>query len=108
LAEPQTLDETLSPAPKPVARPLLAWFLWVRGIKLRPAGKALGVSHQQVSLFCLPFDDERRVIPDPETARRIAEWTERAVPPWTFDDTPGSRAVGLTGVQGLMAEENAR
>lgn len=100
MADTDTLSETpATDLPRREAKPLLAWFLWAHQIKLRPAAAAIGdVSHEQVRLFCLPFDDPKRVVPDGETARRIAAWTKNVVAPWMFDDTPGARAIGLSGV----------
>lgn len=81
------------------ARPLLHAYLSAYGIYLRTAAKEIGdVSHEQVRRFCLPFDDPKRAEPDADLARRIALWTHGAVAPWTFEDTPGARAIGLAGL----------
>lgn len=71
--------------PEPIGRPALALFLWERGVQFRPAGKAIGKSHEYVRLICLPFGDPRRLIPDAETAEKIREWTGGAVAPDSFD-----------------------
>lgn len=71
--------------PEPIGRPPLALFLWERGIQYRPAGLAIGKSHEYVRLICLPFDDPRRIRPDAETAATIETWSGGAVPPASFD-----------------------
>jgi hypothetical protein len=102
LADTGTLATSALPTPRRRrARPLLRAYLTAYEVTLRAAGEALGVSHEQVRLFCLPFDDARRAEPDADVARRIALWTDGAVQPWTFEDTPGSRAIGLAGITGL-------
>ncbi len=76
-------DELMPPAPQ--TRPLFARFLWERNIQYRPAAKAIGKSHEYVRLICLPFEDNRRITPDPATAERIRAWTQGAVPPESFN-----------------------
>lgn len=99
MAHPEiTLAQSRRVAPKAVARPLLAWFAWSRGLGFREVGEAIGVSHEQARLYCRPFGDPKRVTPDDDVARRIAEWSGHVVAPWTFEDTPGARAIGLSGV----------
>lgn len=72
------------PAPKALRRPAWAKWLWERNIQTRPAGEAIGKSHEWVRLSCLPFDDPRRAVPDEATAARIEAYTQGAVPPESF------------------------
>lgn len=74
--------------PAEIARPPLAHFLWSRGIELREAAAAVGRSHTSIANYCRPFDDPRRVAPDPETALRIEAWTRGAVPAASFAPPP--------------------
>lgn len=102
LADTGTLDSPALTQPRRRrARPLLRAYLTAYEVTLRAAGDALGVSHEQVRLYCLPFGDAKRVEPDADVARRIALWTQGTVAPWTFEDTPGARAIGLTGITGV-------
>ena len=61
--------------PKPLERPALAHWLWVRGILLREAGVVLECSYEQVRVICLPFGDENRRVPGEALLERIVEWT---------------------------------
>lgn len=100
MADTATLsDLTARRAPRRRAKPLLAWFIWSHDLNLRSAAEGIGgVSHEQVRLLCLPFGDPKRVEPTPDLAHKIAHWSGGVVAPWTFEDTPGARAIGLSGV----------
>lgn len=71
-------------APPPRPRPRLAAFIFDRGLDLKDVGDAIGCSHEQVRLICLPFGDPKRRVPGAELMERIVLWTNRAVTPSDF------------------------
>ncbi|MFN3584858.1 hypothetical protein [Phenylobacterium sp.] len=84
---------TAAPPPAPQQRPALALWLFERGIDYREAGRALGVSHEIVRLWCLPFGDPDRVEPRKANREKVFAYTRGAVPPDSFTPpTTGARA----------------
>lgn len=69
--------DDLPPEPKPRAR--LAHYLFERRMTSREAGKALGVSYEQVRRVCLPLDDPDWRRPSDKLKQRVAAWTRGAV-----------------------------
>jgi hypothetical protein len=81
-------DVTLSPpprAPRVVARPALAGWMFRRNMDLRAGGKFFGVSHETVRRWGLPFDHPNRLTPDAAERERIDLLTAGEVPPDSFD-----------------------
>lgn len=96
LADDLPLSAPISNARDPVAaRPLFDRWLFENRISNRAAARALGLSHETVRLYCLPFDGARSK-PSDATRAKIEAWTAGGVPGWTFDDTPEARAAFFT------------
>ena len=70
--------------PKPVDRPKLARYMWDRHLLLKQVAAAIGCSHEQVRLMCLPFGDARRRVPVEGLMARIVEWTDGEIRPADF------------------------
>lgn len=67
--------------PSPDRRP--KFWRWYRERDLSPqaVGEAFGRSREWVRLITLPFEDEKRRVPDPEDVQRIHDWTGGEVGP---------------------------
>jgi hypothetical protein len=71
-------------APPEVGRNEFDEFCWRRGVDLRAASKALGVSMETIRLIRLPFSDARRRVPAKDLSTRIYLWTDGQVIPAHF------------------------
>jgi hypothetical protein len=79
-------------APDPIARPLLARWVWERFPTWRDAGEFFEMSGEAVRAACLPFEDKARSVPRPATLERIRHLTGGAVPPESFYPSTASVA----------------
>jgi hypothetical protein len=70
-----------STAPEPTARPLFWRFCRDRDLSMTSVARIFGRSRGWAYLICLPFDDPRRRVPDPEDVAAIHEWSGGVIGP---------------------------
>jgi len=70
--------------PPEIGRNRFDEWCWRRGIELKPAAAALGVSIETIRKIRMPFSDDRRRVPVKELAERIYDYTGGAVVPADF------------------------
>lgn len=70
--------------PPPKKHPKFATLLFARGVDYREAAEALGSSRETIRLICLPFDDDRRRVPNARLMARIRAWTGDEIRPADF------------------------
>ena len=85
----------------PVERPPLALWLWLRGYNWKQAGDLFRCSGEAVRLWCLPYDDPNRRMPDEASLTNIKAGTGGAItaadfyPPHLRQDAPATQPEGV-------------
>ena len=85
-------------SPHPVPRPAFARWIWERRLELKEVAVAIGCSHEQVRLICLPFEDGRRRVPTSELLERIVAYTAGEIRPADFYPAHLNGASGMAPV----------
>jgi hypothetical protein len=83
-------------------RPLLALWMWERGLKPKDGEAPLRKSYETIRRYCLPYTDPNRQVPDPETMELIVRWTGGEVTPPTFypPELNGERRSPIPSLEG--------
>ena len=73
--------QTKTTAPEPAVRPLFWRFCRDRDLSMTEVAKIFGRSRGWAYLICLPFNDLRRRVPDPEDIAAIHDWSGGTIGP---------------------------
>lgn len=76
--------------------PFARW-MWERGLAPKDLTAPLRRSYEAIRTYALDFDDPKRVVPDPETMKRISALTGGMITPAHFYEPPEVKAVEPSG-----------